>query len=150
MTIRMRMKNWIIWKTTMHTITIQKTMTTMTKTKLKVKNQSLLKSEWSSHEDGAHRMECNGSYRMMEHVAWWFLLVIAWNLYGVLWLAGLKLLMFILKFWYYIQCMYVNKLHKNDFFSYIVIMSETCHHYRMATKLIPLEKSVNPNSDLSY
>ena len=61
----------------MHTITIQKTMTMMTKTKLKVKNQSLLKSKWSSHEDGAHRMVCYGSYRMMEHVAWWFLLVIA-------------------------------------------------------------------------
>ena len=77
MTIRMRMKNWIIWKTTMHTITIQKTMTMMTKMKLKVKNQSLLKSKWSSHEDGAHRMVCNGSYRMMEHDAWWFLLFIA-------------------------------------------------------------------------
>jgi len=46
--------------------------------------------------------------------------------------------------------MYVSKVHKNEFFGYIAIMSETCHHYRMATKLIPLEKSVNPNSDLSY
>ena len=65
MMIRMKMKNWIIWKTTMHTITIRKTMTTMMKTKLKVKNQSLLKNKWSSHEDGAHRMECEGSYCMM-------------------------------------------------------------------------------------
>ena len=75
MMIRMKMKNWIIWKTTMHTITIQTTMTTMTKTKLKVKNQSLLNSKWSSHEDGAHRMECDGYYRMM--VAWWLLIDIA-------------------------------------------------------------------------
>ena len=54
-------------------------MTTM-KTKLKVKNQSLLRSRWSSHEDGAHRMECAGSYRMVEHDgAWWWLSHEAFN-----------------------------------------------------------------------
>ena len=67
MMIKMRTKSWTIWKMTMHTITIQKMMMTTMKTKLKVKNQSLLRSRWSSHEDGAHRMECAGSYRMVEH-----------------------------------------------------------------------------------
>lgn len=80
MTTKMRMKNWIIWKTTMHTITIQITKTTMMKTKLKVKNQSLLRSKWSSYEDGAHRMECTGSYRMVKHDGDYRMkLVIVWS-----------------------------------------------------------------------
>ena len=64
-------------------------MTTM-KTKLKVKNQSLLRSKWSSHEDGAHRMECAGSYRMVEHDGGYRMKpLIVWNFS---WLAGLRLL----------------------------------------------------------